>query len=611
MRSSREMMGASSMQKNRTAPAASPRALGRSLSRFSACLLAACSIAWADEARSAAPAGTAAAAHADPWWKHAVIYEIYPRSFQDSNGDGIGDLNGIAQRLDYLETLGVDAIWIAPMYPSPQVDFGYDISDYQNVDPQYGTLADFDRLLEQARAHHIRVLLDMVLNHTSDRHPWFVEAASSRTASRHDFYVWDDGKRGAGAKPLPPNNWVSLFGGSAWQYVPAVDQFYYHKFYRQQPDLNWRNPKVEQAMFGAMRFWLDRGVTGFRLDAITTLFEDPQLRDEPALGGTNAQGDPNLKNTYTDNLPEVHDVIRRMRAMIDSYSGGRLLVGETYVPNTSDLDPWYGGAKRDELQLPMDTLVGLGNKLDAALFRQRLMEAETELHGSPPLLVFDNHDNIRSWDRFGDGGHNDRIARIVAALLLTSHGAALIYQGEEIGQRTVTPTRVEDVQDPIGKTGWPKDKGRDGERTPMQWDTSNAQAGFSTSAHTWLPVPPDYRTVNVRTESADPESLLNWHKRLIALRRSNAALRNGRTVMLDQPNASVLTYARVAPGGETIVVSLNMSGKEQSVSLGARAAGLEGTRCRTLLSSPAGLEGRAIGERIPLPPFGAWVAAVE
>src|SRR5947208_12249651 len=326
------MMGASSMQKNRTAPAASPRALGRSLSRFSACLLAAWSIAWADEPRSAAPAGAAAAAHADPWWKHAVIYEIYPRSFQDSNGDGIGDLNGIAQRLDYLEALGVDAIWIAPMYPSPQVDFGYDISDYQNVDPQYGTLADFDRLLKQARAHHIRVLLDMVLNHTSDRHPWFVEAASSRTASRHDFYVWDDGKRGAGAKPLPPNNWVSLFGGSAWQYVPAVDQFYYHKFYRQQPDLNWRNPKVEQAMFGAMRFWLDRGVTGFRLDAITTLFEDPQLRDAPALGGTNAQGDPNLKNTYTDNLPQVHDVIRRMRAMIDSYSGGRLLVGTTYVP---------------------------------------------------------------------------------------------------------------------------------------------------------------------------------------------------------------------------------------------------------------------------------------
>jgi alpha-glucosidase len=455
------------------------------------------------------------------------------------------------------------------------------------------------------------VLLDMVLNHTSDRHPWFVEAAGSRTASHHDFYVWNEGKRGTGGKPLPPNNWVSLFGGSAWQYVPAVDQFYYHKFYRQQPDLNWRNPKVEQAMFGAMRFWLDRGVTGFRLDAITTLFEDPQLRDEPALAGTNAQGDPNLKNIYTDNLPEVHDVIRRMRAMIDGYPGERLLVGETYVPQTADLDAWYGSAKHNELQLPMDTLVGFGNKLDAVSFRQRLLEAETELHGSQPLLVFDNHDNIRSWDRFGDGADNDRIARIIAALLLTSHGAALIYQGEEIGQRTVTPTRVEDVRDPIGITGWPKEKGRDGERTPMQWDTSNAQAGFSANPRTWLPVPAAYRTVNVQTESADPESLLNWHKRLIALRRSSAALRSGRTVMLDPTDASVLTYARVAPSGDTIVVSLNMSPQPQTIALGARAAGLKGERCRTLLSSPSGLEGRGAEERIALPPFGAWIAALE
>ncbi len=572
-------------------------------------MLAAWSLAGADEPRGAQP--SAAAAQPDPWWRNAVIYEIYPRSFQDSNGDGIGDLNGIAQRLDYLEALGVDAIWIAPMYPSPQVDFGYDISDYENVDPQYGTLADFDRLLVQARAHHIRVLLDMVLNHTSDRHPWFVDAGSSRTAPHHDFYVWNDGKRGADGKQLPPNNWVSLFGGSAWQYLPTVEQFYYHKFYRQQPDLNWRNPKVEQAMFGAMRFWLDRGVTGFRLDAITTVFEDRQLRDEPALGGTNAQGDPNLDHIYTDNLPEAHDVIRRMRAMIDTYPGERLLVGETYVPKTADIDPWYGGAKHDELQLPMNTLVGLGNKLDVAGFRQHLIEAETQLHGSQPLLVFDNHDNIRSWDRFGDGVHNDRIARIVAALLLTSRGAALLYQGEEIGQRTVTPARVEDVRDPIGITGWPKEKGRDGERTPMQWDISNAQAGFSTNPRTWLPVPPDYRTVNVQTESADPQSILNWHKRLTALRRSSAALRDGRTVMLDPTNPSVLTYARVAPDGKMIVVSLNMSAQAQSVPLGLRAAGLAGTCCRTLLSSPAGIAGGSADQRITLPAFGAWVAVLE
>src|ERR1700736_230895 len=229
---------------------------------------------------------------APKWWHNAVIYEIYPRSFQDSNGDGIGDLNGITQRLDYLQALGVDAIWISPMYPSPQVDFGYDISDYENVDPQYGTLKDFDRLVEEAKKRNIRVILDMVLNHTSDQHKWFIESASSRKNPKRDWYVWNDGKPGPNGTPVPPNNWESLFGGSAWEYMPQTKSFYYHKFYKQQPDLNWRNPAVEKAMFGAMRFWLDRGVAGFRLDAIPTLFEDTQLRDERELGGINAQGDP-------------------------------------------------------------------------------------------------------------------------------------------------------------------------------------------------------------------------------------------------------------------------------------------------------------------------------
>jgi alpha-glucosidase len=585
------------------------RRLGRTLLYVGSCLLAGWTCTAGDAPRGAARAHTAASL--DPWWKHAVIYEIYPRSFQDSNGDGIGDLNGITQRLDYLEALGVDAIWIAPMYPSPQVDFGYDISDYQNVDPQYGSLADFDRLLAEAGKRHIRVLLDMVLNHTSDQHPWFLEAARSRNSPRHDFYVWSNGKSGPAGERLPPNNWVSLFGGSAWRYLPAVDQFYYHMFYRQQPDLNWRNPQVEQAMFAAMRFWLDRGVAGFRLDAITTLFEDPKLRDEPALGGNNAQGDPILSDMYTNNLPEVHGVIRRMRAMIDGYPGARVLIGETYVPKTADLDPWYGGVQHNELQLPMDTLVGLGSKLDAGTFRQHLVEAATQLHHSQPLLVFDNHDNIRSWERFGDGAHNDAIARIVATLLLTSRATALLYQGEEIGQRTATPARVEDVRDPIGISGWPKEKGRDGERTPMQWDTSNAQAGFSTNPTTWLPVPPNYRTVNVQTEAADADSLLNWHRRLIALRRSNSALRSGRTVMLDQNNVSVLTYARVGAHGETILVSLNMSPQPQTLTLKAQAAGLSGTRCRTLLSSPGAIADARASQPVALPAFGAWVAALE
>ncbi|MBV8495610.1 MAG: alpha-glucosidase [Gammaproteobacteria bacterium] len=561
-------------------------------------------------AQSAAP-GPPAASTSPPWWRNAVIYEIYPRSFQDSNGDGIGDLDGITRRLDYLEWLGVDAIWITPFYPSPQVDFGYDISDYRAVDPQYGTLADFDRLLAAARGRHIHVLIDMVLNHTSDRHPWFLEAARARASPHHDFYCWSDGRKDAAGKPAPPNNWVSLFGGSAWTFVPEVGQFYYHNFYRQQPDLNWRNPAVERAMFAAMRFWLDRGVAGFRLDAITNLFEDVQLRDEPVLGGVNAQGDPNLDHIYTVDRPEDHEVMRRLRRMTDGYPGDRLLVGETYVPQTRDLDPWYGGARHDELQLPMDTLVGLGSKLDVADFRQHLAEAATQLHGSQPLLVFDNHDNIRSWDRFGDGRHDAAIARIIATILLTSRDAALIYQGEEIGQTTATPTRKEDVRDPIGITGWPRDKGRDGERTPMQWDDSNAQAGFSTNPRTWLPVTANYRTVNVASETRDAGSLLNWHRRLIALRRTSSALRIGRTVMLDQANREVLSYARVAADGTAIVVSLNMSSQPQRVALGLETAGARGSRLQTLLASPAPIPDARADQPVTLAPFAAWVAALR
>ncbi|HKF98349.1 MAG TPA: alpha-amylase family glycosyl hydrolase, partial [Steroidobacteraceae bacterium] len=424
-------------------------------------------------------------------------------------------------------------------------------------------------------------------------------------------YVWSEGEPNAAGERHPPNNWVSLFGGSAWQFVPAVSEFYYHRFYRQQPDLNWRNPAVEREMFAAMRFWLDRGVAGFRLDAVTELFEDPQLRDAPVLGGVNAQGDPNLSDVYTKNLPEVHEVMRKLRALTEGYADERVLIGETYLEKTSDLDAWYGGARHDELQLPMDTLVGLGNRLDAGTFRKHLLESQTELHGSQPLVVFDNHDNIRSWDRFGDGVHDAQIARIVAALLLTTRATALMYQGQEIGQRTATPRRVEDVRDPLGVRGWPRDKGRDGERTPMPWDASNAQAGFSTNEGTWLPVTPDYPRINVQTESADPDSLLNWYRRLIALRRSNTALRTGRMVMLDPANTSVLSYARVSDAGETVIVSLNMSPQPQQPSLGLAKAGLRGAQLRTLLSSPRAVADAAADQRVELPPYAAWVAELR
>jgi alpha-glucosidase len=576
------------------------------------------------------------------WWKHAVLYEIYPRSFKDSNGDGIGDLNGITSRLDYLQHLGINAIWIAPMYPSPQVDFGYDISNYEAVDSQYGTLADFDRLVAAAKSHNIRIVLDMVLNHTSDKHPWFIESATSRTNPRADWYCWQNGispnapgvtdyqrrwvvqsKQGP---VVPPTNWESLFGGSAWQWDSARQQFYYHKFYKQQPDLNWRNPAVEKAMFDAMRFWLDRGVAGFRLDAIPTLFEDTQLRNEPiAAPGLNAQGDPYLSDIYTNMLPGVHDVLRRMRAMADSYPGNRVLIGETYLPNTAELNNWYGNATHPELQLPMDMLLGFHSEgggpnganasLSAPHFRKYITEAETGLHGSQPLFVFDNHDNERSWDRFTTPdetlAQKTQIAKIIATVLLTTRSTALMYYGEELGMKTHTPTRVEDVRDPIGITGWPKEKGRDGERTPMHW-TSGPQAGFSTDPHTWLPVGSDFKTVNVATETADPNSLLHWYETLIADRRDKPTLHDGGIVMLDNTNPSVLTYLRTAPAGsKSILVSLNMTDQPQTIHLDLTTAGIHTTRIHTILTGSSDLNNAATVTNITLPPFASLVAEVE
>jgi alpha-glucosidase len=394
--------------------------------------------------------------------------------------------------------------------------------------------------------------------------------------------------------------------------VPAVHQFYYHKFYKQQPDLNWRNPDVEKAMFDAMRFWLDRGVAGFRLDAIPSLFEDPQLRDEKELGGTNAQGDPNLDDGMTNNLAEVHEVIRRMRTMAAAYPGDRVLIGETYLPSTAELDKWYGGTRKDELQLPMDMLLGFSNKLDAPTFHKYIDEAETQLHGSQPLFVFENHDNPRSIDRYGDGVHNQQIAKLLASVLLTTRATSLMYYGEELGMMTSTPKRREDVRDPIGITGWPKEKGRDGERTPMQWDTSNPQAGFSTDPHTWLPVPPGYVTVNVESESKDPNSLLNWYEQLIRLRRELPALHDGGIVMLDPANPDVLSYIRTAPkGSPSVIVVLNMSGAQQTVSLDLAAEGIKTQSATTALTDEPSLSGIQSLAGLKLPPFASWVAYVK
>ena len=556
-------------------------------------------------------------ANLEDWWKNAVIYEIYPRSFQDSNGDGIGDLNGITQRLDYLEKLGVDAIWITPCYPSPQADFGYDISDYVGIDPQYGTMADFDRLEAEAAKHHIRIVMDMVMNHSSDQHKWFLASRSSRTNPYRDWYVWKDGKgETATDKGQPPNNWLSVFGHSAWEWDEKTRQYYYHKFYKEQPDFDWNNPKVQQAFDDIVKFWTKKGVAGFRFDAITTLFEDPSDADEQivkdAAGNPvlNVYGDVETNGKLTDNLPAVDTVMAHMRTVFDAvpankFPGRRVMIGETYVPTIADLARLYGTKEKPEFELPMDMNLGITNKMDASIIRAKLTDVETKIGDNSPLLVFENHDNPRIDARYGDGVHDADITRVLSTVLLASRGASMFYYGSELGMKTTPPARKEDVKDPIGIIGWPKEKGRDGERTPMQWDDST-YAGFTT-ANPWLPVPPNKDTINVKAEEADPNSLLNWYKALIQLKKTNAALRSGETVMLDTENAKVLSWLRKGPGTSAVVVTANFTADPQTVNLSAAASGMKLT---TLLKTPGAGEPASLAA-IDLPAFGVYIGEVR
>jgi alpha-glucosidase len=525
------------------------------------------------------------------WWQHAVFYEIYPRSFADSNNDGVGDLNGIASKLDYLKDLGVDAIWISPCFPSPQVDFGYDVSDYENIDPMYGTLADFDNLAREAKKRNIHIILDFVVNHTSDQHKWFLDSKSSRTSAHRDWYIWRDGK-GPGE---PPNNWVSTFGGSAWQFDPTTNQYYYHYFYPQQPDLNWRNPAVKDAMFDVTRFWYKRGVSGFRLDAVDTLFEDPNLKDNPIKKpGKNAFGDPFEVNKYNTKLPEVHDILRGLRQVADQYDA--VLIGETWTANVAELNQYYGKGN-NELQLPMDFLFTMVNKLSPAEFRKQI--AEVNAASGWPTFVISNHDIVRSYDRYGDGKHNDEIAKLMAGLYLTLRGTPILYYGEEIGMKTTPPTRREDVKDPIGIKGWPKEKGRDGERTPMQWNDSE-NAGF-TKGTPWLPVPPTYKTHNVADESKDPNSVLEFYKNVLKLRHDNQALLSGSYEPINESDPNVLSYLRVYKG-QGVVVALNMSGTAQKISLTLKQNGFA-SASRLLATG----QSAAQGNEVSLEPYGVFI----
>ena len=533
------------------------------------------------------------------WWQHAVFYEIYPRSFADTNNDGIGDIPGITSKLDYLHWLGVDAIWIAPMFPSPHVDWGYDVSDYYNVDPDYGTLKDMDELLSQGKQHKIRVLLDFVLTYTSAQNKWFQDSKSSRTNPRRNWYLWRDGKD----TEQPPNNWTSLFGGSAWKHDSATTQWYYHYFYSPQPNLNWRNPDVEKNMFDVTRWWYKRGVAGFRLDAVDVMFVDSQFRDNPLVGSEkNAFGDPVEREIYDKNQPELHGVLQRLRKVADEYNG--VLIGETWTSDIDQLKRYYG-KHNDEVNMPMDFMFTTINKLSPPDFRKQIQWVEGS--GGWPVYVLSNHDIRRVYDRYGDGQHNDQIAKLMASLYLTLRGTAVMYYGEEIGMENNDPKRPEDVKDSMGKLGWPKEKGRDGERTPMQWNTQT-NAGFSTNAP-WLPVGERYKTYNMETEKEEPNSILNYYRQLLTLRHTNKELLEGNYVALNENNPSVLSYMR-SYKGQNVLVVLNMSGVDQKVNLDLASKGLHAKSVKTVLSSftaPSKVDPASIS----IEPFGAWIGETE
>jgi alpha-glucosidase len=515
---------------------------------------------------------------ASPWWQSAIIYQIYPRSFQDSNEDGVGDLGGIIRRIGYLHDLGIDAIWLSPVHPSPQADFGYDISDYCGIDPLFGTLADFDALIAATHAFGMKLLLDLVPNHTSDQHPWFQESRASRASSKRDWYIWRDPAPDGG----PPNNWLSEFGGSAWAYDELTGQYYYHAFLAAQPDLNWRNPAVREAMHEVMRFWFRRGVDGFRIDVIWHLVKDDQFRDNPP----NPQMGPGeapyrrLVPLHTTDRPEVHDVIAGLRRVADEFPD-RLLIGEIYLP-LERLVAYYG-ADLSGVHLPFNFTL-LDTAWTAAAIAKHINDYEAALpRGGWPNWVLSNHDRPRIATRVGTAQ-----ARIAAMLLLTLRGTPTLYYGDEIGmvQVAIPPDRI---RDPFEKNVPGLGLGRDGARTPMQWEASR-HAGFSRAAP-WLPLAPDARSRNVEAQRGDPTSLLSLHRRLIAARRAHPALRLGscRSVAA---GGNLLVHIR-ALGDERLLVVLNLGAEATTL----RSEALSGT---VVVSSFADRDGEAVAERVAL-----------
>jgi alpha-glucosidase len=485
------------------------------------------------------------------WWQRGVIYQIYPRSFQDSDGDGIGDLPGIILRLDHVVTLGVDAIWISPIYPSPMADFGYDVADYCDVAGIFGNLADFNRLVTGAHSRGLRLILDFVPNHTSNEHPWFVESRSSRDNPKRDWYIWKDPGEGGGL----PNNWLSHFGGPAWEWDETTKQYYYHSFLKEQPDLNWRNPAVKRAMYEVLRFWLDRGVDGFRVDALWLLIKDDQFRNNPVNPGyvPGESSHNRLLPLYTANRPEIHAILAEMRGVVDAYPD-RVLIGEIYL-SIEELVTYYGSDLKGA-HLPFNFQL-IRTAWNAPSIARIMEEYEAALpQGAWPNWVLGNHDKARIASRIGAAQ-----ARVAAMLLLTLRGTPTIYYGEEIGLKDV-PIAPKQVQDPAEKNEPGLGLGRDPERTPMPWDGSRL-AGF-TSREPWLPLGPDHASVNVAAMCESRGSILNLYRRLIELRRNNPVLTHG-AIEAVGVEGKILRYER-RQGDDRLAIALNLGHEQARVS---------------------------------------------
>lgn len=511
-----------------------------------------------------------AAASQSEWWRDGVLYQIYPRSFADSNGDGIGDLDGITAHLDHIASLGVAGLWLSPVYRSPMADFGYDVADYRDIDPIFGDMAAFDRLLGEAHKRDLKVVMDFVPNHTSDQHEWFIESRSSRDNPKRDFYIWADPKPDGS----PPNNWRATFGGGAWTLDDTTGQYYLHLFLAEQPDLNWRNPEVLAAMEDVLRFWLDKGVDGFRIDVVHMLIKDPSLADNP----------PENPFSHVEGHDEPHEIIRGWRRLTDSYDD-RMMVGETASPSVDEIVRYYGNGT-DELHLAFNFLVGLAG------FNARFMSATLNRYldalpaGAQPCLAFSNHDLPRHVRRFGR-----EAAKAAAMTLLTLPCTPFLYAGEEIGMVGASPP-PERVVDPGG---------RDACRTPFQWGPG-ANAGFSSSTATpWLPIAPDFDVINLESEEKDPDSILAFYRRMIAFRGGSDALRHG---AFDEKRVEDKLWVYERSGDVTVIVAINMDADPKSVALSRQGGTIA-------VSATLAREGETVGESLELAGFEAAIVAFD